>query len=64
MINRPGPDAATQLVLRLDQDHRNAALDEAGGGGEAGDAPAGHDHGQHRRIGVPAPGPARVAYRL
>ena len=53
MINWPGPDASAELVLRFDQDHRNAALGESGRGGEPGDAAAGHDHGQHRRIGPP-----------
>ena len=48
MVDRPGADPAAELLVGLDQDHRDAALGQAHGGGDAGDAAAGD---QHRVVG-------------
>ena len=48
VVDRPGPDPAAELLVRLDQDHRYAALGQAHRGGDAGDAAAG-DQDRFRR---------------
>ena len=55
--HRPGTHPATELVVRLDHDHRHTTLGQPDGGRDAGNATAGHDD----RPRTPSGEPCRAA---